>query len=101
LHITGSQAKEDRWGEVGTQGFVVLSATNACAQGEKVDDYWDSAKLLLTDPKFLDNLLTFNKDSIQDSVIQKLQPYIQSNDFRYTTTTATAEAISTKSADQS
>lgn len=51
--------------------------------GEKVDDYWEIAKSqLLTDPKFLDNLVNLNRDAIPETTIQKLQPYINSNDFR-------------------
>ncbi|PRP75973.1 hypothetical protein PROFUN_01689 [Planoprotostelium fungivorum] len=51
--------------------------------GEKVDDYWEPAKSqLLSDPKFLDLLINYNKDAVPESTIQKLQPYIQSNDFR-------------------
>eukprot|EP00727_Mastigamoeba_balamuthi_P012891 m51a1_g8224 putative dynein heavy chain axonemal (4742) ;mRNA; r:111319-133683 len=45
-------------------------------------DYWDSAKLMLNDPEFLKSLHTFDKDNIPDAVIQKLQPYIQSEEFR-------------------
>ena len=47
-----------------------------------MDDYWDSAKQLLNDAKFLDYLITFNKDTVPEATIHKLQPYIQSNDFR-------------------
>ena len=50
--------------------------------GEKIDDYWESAKGVLNDAKFLDNLIAFDKDSVLEATIQKLQPYIQSNDFR-------------------
>ncbi len=50
--------------------------------GEKIDDYWEPAKTILNDAKFLDNLITFNKDNIPESTIQKLTPYISSNDFR-------------------
>ena len=50
--------------------------------GVKVDDYWDVGKALLVDPaKFLDGLFKFNKDSIPDHVISKIQPYIDNEDF--------------------
>ncbi|GMH32802.1 hypothetical protein BSKO_00636 [Bryopsis sp. KO-2023] len=50
--------------------------------GKKMADYWDAAKKLLNDPsKFLDSLMTYDKDNIKDSVIQKVEPYIQNEDF--------------------
>ena len=50
--------------------------------GKKVPDYWDTAKKLLNDPsKFLDSLMTYDKDNIKESVIQKVEPYIQMDDF--------------------
>lgn len=50
--------------------------------GKKVADYWEPAKKLLNDPsKFLDNLMTYDKDNIKESVIQKVEPYIQMDEF--------------------
>lgn len=41
-------------------------------------NYWEPAKKLLNDPtKFLDSLLNFDKDNIGDSIIKKVEPYIQ------------------------
>jgi dynein heavy chain len=50
--------------------------------GTKVDDYWEPGKALLQDPaKFLEGLFKYDKDNISDSVIQKIQPYIDNEDF--------------------
>ncbi|CAB4026765.1 dynein heavy chain 1, axonemal-like, partial [Paramuricea clavata] len=50
--------------------------------GTKVDDYWEPGKALLQDPaKFLEGLFKFDKDNIPDSNIQKIQPYIDNEDF--------------------
>ncbi|KAK9803422.1 hypothetical protein WJX72_010826 [[Myrmecia] bisecta] len=50
--------------------------------GKKVPNYWDTAKKLLNDPsKFLDSLLTYDKDNIPESVITKIEPYIQMPEF--------------------
>eukprot|EP00794_Sanderia_malayensis_P012733 gene12733-14038_t len=51
--------------------------------GTRVDDYWEVGRGLLQDPgKFLDGLFTYDKDNIADSVIQKIQPYIDNEDFQ-------------------
>ncbi|XP_025097584.1 dynein heavy chain 1, axonemal-like [Pomacea canaliculata] len=50
--------------------------------GTKVDDYWDSGKNLLQDAgKFLDSLFTYDKENIPDSVISKIQPYMENENF--------------------
>jgi dynein heavy chain len=50
--------------------------------GKKIDDYWEPGRALLADPaKFLDSLLNFDKDNMQDGVIQKIKPYIDSEEF--------------------
>ena len=50
--------------------------------GKKVPNYWDAAKRLLADPsKFLDSLITFDKDNIKDAIIQRIQPYIDMEEF--------------------
>ncbi len=51
--------------------------------GTKIDDYWEPGKALLTDPqKFLDSLFLYDKDNIPESVIQKIEPYINSEAFQ-------------------
>lgn len=50
--------------------------------GKKVPNYWDAAKRLLADPtKFLDSLISFDKDNIKDAIIQRIQPYIDMEEF--------------------
>lgn len=50
--------------------------------GKKVPNYWDAAKRLLADPsKFLESLITFDKDNIKDAIIQRIQPYIDMEEF--------------------
>ena len=50
--------------------------------GKKVPNYWDAAKRLLADPtKFLDSLFTYDKDNIKDAIIQRIQPYIDMEEF--------------------
>ena len=44
---------------------------------KKMSDYWTSAKRnLLADPKFITNLINFDRDAIPASVISKLKAYI-------------------------
>jgi dynein heavy chain, axonemal len=51
--------------------------------GTKVDDYTEGARNLLSDPgKFLDGLFSYDRDNIADSVIQKIEPYINSELFQ-------------------
>ena len=50
--------------------------------GTKVDDYWEPGKALLQDPtRFLESLFKYDRDNIPDSVITKIQPYIDNEDF--------------------
>ncbi|GFH08630.1 uncharacterized protein HaLaN_03619 [Haematococcus lacustris] len=56
--------------------------------GKKIANYWEPSKKLLNDPsKFLDSLLTYDKDNIPDAVIRRVEPYIQMEEF-------TPEAVS-------
>jgi dynein heavy chain len=49
--------------------------------GEKVLDYWPSSQAMLRDPGFMNALMTFDKDNVPESIIDKIQPYIQSESF--------------------
>ena len=50
--------------------------------GKKVPNYWDAAKRLLADPsRFLESLITFDKENIKDAIIQRIQPYIDMEEF--------------------
>jgi len=47
--------------------------------GEKTD--WDSAKKVLTDPKFIDRLKTFDKDNIPQKVLKQLEKYVTKPEY--------------------
>ncbi|XP_076646690.1 dynein axonemal heavy chain 7 [Halictus rubicundus] len=50
--------------------------------GTHADDYWKAALRMLSDAKFLDSLLNFDKDNIPDSVIDKIRKqYLTNPDF--------------------
>ncbi|XP_017795795.1 PREDICTED: dynein heavy chain 7, axonemal-like [Habropoda laboriosa] len=52
------------------------------AGGTFVEDYWKSALRMLSDAKFLDSLLNFDKDNIPDNVIEKIRKeYLANPDF--------------------
>ena len=56
--------------------------------GKKIADYWEQSTKLVSQPdKFLDSLLTYDKENISDAVIKKIEPYISDEGF-------TPEAIS-------
>jgi len=51
--------------------------------GTKIDDYSEGYRGILNDPaKFLEMLFTYEKDNIPDSVIQKIEPYINNEKFQ-------------------
>eukprot|EP01029_Cantina_marsupialis_P005813 TRINITY_DN1630_c1_g1_i2.p1 TRINITY_DN1630_c1_g1~~TRINITY_DN1630_c1_g1_i2.p1 ORF type:complete len:2520 (+),score=925.36 TRINITY_DN1630_c1_g1_i2:475-7560(+) len=48
----------------------------------KIDDYWEPAqKVVLNDPKFLNKLMTYDKDNIPVSVVDKVRKYVDNPDF--------------------
>lgn len=50
--------------------------------GKKVPDYWEASKKLLNDAtKFLENLLSYDKDNISEAIIKKIELYINREDF--------------------
>ncbi|KAL6428106.1 hypothetical protein ACFW04_008466 [Cataglyphis niger] len=50
--------------------------------GVYVDDYWKAALRMLSDAKFLDSLLNFDKDNIPDKVIETIRnEYLTNPDF--------------------
>ena len=50
--------------------------------GKMGDDYWDAAKKMLMDPKFLESLKKYDKDNIKAKVIKKIRPYLAKKDFQ-------------------
>jgi dynein heavy chain len=47
----------------------------------KVDDFWEPAKKMMNDPKFLDSLVNYDKDNMKESVIAKIKKYVDNEDF--------------------
>lgn len=45
-----------------------------------IEDYWTSSKKILTDIRFLDSLINFDKDNIPPRIIQKIQERILTNE---------------------
>lgn len=58
------------------KGIKPVKVAPAKVGGPKELDYWEPAKQLLSDPKFLDSLMKFDKDNIPDTTIQNIQPCI-------------------------
>lgn len=51
-------------------------------EGVYIDDYWRAALRMLSDAKFLDSLLNFDKDNIPDKVIETIRKeYLTNPDF--------------------
>ncbi|XP_058809206.1 dynein axonemal heavy chain 6 [Phymastichus coffea] len=48
--------------------------------GQKTD--WPTAKLVLSDVRFLDRLMAYDKDNISDKLLKKLQDYVMDKDFQ-------------------
>lgn len=50
--------------------------------GEKLNDYWEPGRAMLTDPgQFLLSLMNFDKDSITEDMIVKLKTYVDNPTF--------------------
>ena len=47
----------------------------------KVDDFWDPAKKMMNDSKFLDSLVKYDKDNIKPEVIEKIRKYTNNEAF--------------------
>ncbi|CAF3110570.1 unnamed protein product [Rotaria sp. Silwood2] len=59
---------------------VVMQAV--CIMFEKKKD-WPSAKLLLGEPDLLNQIRNYPKDSIPESILRDLKPYLQMSNFNY------------------
>jgi len=47
-----------------------------------VDDFWGPAKkILLGDPKFLDNLMNYDKDNMDPEMVVKVNKFCERDDF--------------------
>ena len=50
--------------------------------GKKIEDYWGPAKKMIGDMRFLEGLITFDKDNIPAAVMKQVrQKYIANPDF--------------------
>merc|ERR1719281_1434102 len=58
--------------------MMTMEAVNLLL-GEKTD--WDSAKKVLTDPKFLDRLKTFDKDNIAPKILKNLEKFVTKPEY--------------------
>lgn len=45
-----------------------------------IDDYWTLSKKMLTEPKFIENLLILDKDAIPEHISEKLQEKVSTSD---------------------
>ncbi|XP_046687492.1 LOW QUALITY PROTEIN: dynein axonemal heavy chain 1-like [Homalodisca vitripennis] len=51
--------------------------------GEKVLDYWEPGRLMLSDPgAFLTSLMNYDKENMTEALIAKLEPYINNPNFQ-------------------
>lgn len=49
--------------------------------GQKTRSYWESAKAMAKDMKFLQSILNYDRDNISASVVDKITPYLANPDF--------------------
>jgi len=60
-----------------------IAPTMKKVEGQKVADYWDKSKKLITNyKKLIDQLENYPKENIDPVVIQKIQPYLQDPNFQ-------------------
>ncbi|RHY56820.1 hypothetical protein DYB38_001612 [Aphanomyces astaci] len=63
-------------------GVAPVKVKDPAGGNKKVDDYWGPAqKTLLNDTRFLQNLLEYDKDNIQEETAHKVTPYTNNPDF--------------------
>jgi len=65
-------------------GLKPVKKNDPAQAGKKIDDYWETSRsTLLSDPrKLLADLSSYDKDNIPEAVINKIQPYIDREDFK-------------------
>ena len=67
----------------GNKPKMVEDKSPGAKPGAKVPDYWDASSKMVQDPvAFLSSLLEFDKDGITAETIEKVEPYIQRDDFK-------------------
>ena len=66
----------------GKKPKMVADTREGAKPGAKMQDYWEQSTNLVKDPvKFLDSLLTYDKDAITAEIIEKADPYMARDDF--------------------
>lgn len=51
--------------------------------GEKVNDYWEPSRNMLSDPaSFLNSLLNYDTENMSEALIKKIKPYIENPRFQ-------------------
>lgn len=51
--------------------------------GQKIDDFWEPSRNMISDPaSFLNSLINYDKESISEELIQKIEPYILNPNFQ-------------------
>ena len=67
----------------GQKPKMVEDKSPGAKPGAKVADYWEASSKMVQDPvAFLSSLLEFDKDGITAETIEKVEPYIQRDDFK-------------------
>jgi dynein heavy chain len=66
--------------------------------GKKINDYWEPASKLLNDPTaFLNSLFEFDKDAMEEGVINHLTPYIEGENGEFTPAAIAKASVACKS----
>lgn len=60
--------------------ICILRDINKDKPNATTDEYWGISKKMLNDPKFIENLLKFERDSIPDVISEKLQTKMSTSD---------------------
>lgn len=51
--------------------------------GEKINDYWDPSRNMISDPtSFLNSLLNYDKENMTEAVVKQIEPYILNPNFQ-------------------
>lgn len=60
-----------------------MSQVAGTRPGEKVLDYWEPGRMMLSDPgAFLNSLMNYDKENMSEATINKLEPYINNANFQ-------------------
>ncbi len=65
-----------------TNGQKATKVADKANKGKFIWDFYETGKKMLYDTKFIRKLATFNRDSLTDEIMGKLQPYTDNEKFR-------------------